>query len=177
MAKTKVKFAHDTEGGTKMSIQAKGNAPVATGMPRQPAPDVISNPRSGGAGYGMSGGAVNPSRAPVGSVRSKLAQNLLDSTDDDGVLDHIIKNGTARQDDSITGQLRTIVEGSVPIHPAMSSAPKAALPGRAASVPVPKAAAPKASAANAQYNADMAQATKSGAKATPGQVVVSTKLS
>jgi hypothetical protein len=175
MAKMK-KFSKDMKGGGPVQAKAAGDL-SATGMPRQPAPDVISAPRSGGAGYGMSGGAVNPSRVPVGAVRSKLAQNLLDSTDDDGVLDHIIKNGTARQDDSITGQLRTIVEGAVPIHPAMSSAPKAALPAVKYGAPAPMPAKPKASASNAKYNADMAAATKSGAKATPGQLAASTKLS
>jgi len=155
---------------------AKGNAP-ATGMPRQAAPDVISKPRAGGGGFGQNGGAANPSSAPIGAVRSQLGQNLLDSVDDDGVLDHIIKNGTARQDDSITGQLRNIVPGGVPIHPAMSSAPKAALPGGNSTAAAPKASKPKASAANAKYNDAMDRTTKAGAKASPGQLAASTKLS
>jgi hypothetical protein len=178
MAKTKVKFSHDVEGG-KMSVQAKakGNAP-ATGMPRQPAPDVISSVRAGSkAGYGMGGGVNNPSVAPVGAVRSQLGQNLLDSVDDDGVLDRIIKSGTARQDDAITGQLRTIAAGNVPIHPGMASAPKAAFPGGNSSAPAPKAGQPKASAANAKFNDAMARQNKAGAKATPGQLAASTKLS
>jgi hypothetical protein len=178
MAKTRVKFSKDTEGGSKMAVQAKGNAP-ATGMARTPAPDVISKPRGGTvAGYGMGGGANNPSSVEPGkAVRSLLGQNLLDSVDDDGVLDHIIQKGTARQDDSITGQLRNIAAGNVPVHPAMASAPKAAFPGGNSSASAPKAAAPKASAANKQFNDTMARANKAGAKATPGELAASTKLS
>jgi len=107
-------------------------------------------------------------------VRSQLGQNLLDSVDDDGVLDRIIQNGTARQDDSITGQLRNIAAGNVPIHPGMSSAPSAALPGGNKTAAAPKAATPKASVANKQFNDSR---PKAGGNATPGQVVASTKTS
>jgi hypothetical protein len=162
-----------------MSYQiAKGNSLTKTGMPRQPAPDVISRPRAGGGGYGQAGGAANPSSVEPGkAVRSQLGQNLLDSTDDDGVLDHIIQHGTARQDDAITSQLRTIAHGNVPIHPAMASAPKAAFPGGSSSATAPKASTPKPSAANKQFNDNLARTNKAGAMASPGQLAASTKLS
>jgi hypothetical protein len=92
---------------------AKGNAP-ATGMPKTPAPDQVTNIRSpGGSGYGQNG--VQPSSVEPGkSVLSPLAANLKSAVDDDGVLDRVIRDGTARQDETVTGQLRKIAAGNVP---------------------------------------------------------------
>ena len=110
-----------------MAVQAKakGNGP-ATGMQKTPAPDAISAPRSGsGQGHGSNGPVGNnPSVEPGKRVLSPLAQNLESSVDDDGCLNRIIREGTARQDDSITSQLRTIADGNVPDAFGMESARK-----------------------------------------------------
>jgi hypothetical protein len=75
---------------------------------------------------------VQPSSVEPGkAVRSPLAANLKSSVDDDGVLDRIIRDGTARQDESVTGQLRKIAAGNVPTHPAMKgAAPGPKVPGK-----------------------------------------------
>jgi hypothetical protein len=115
-----------------VQVKAKGNAP-ATGMPKTPAPDAISAPRRGaGQGYGANGPTGNnPSVEPGKSITSPLAANLKASVDDDGVLDRVIKQGTARQDDSVTGQLRKIADSNVPTHPHMSGAkPGPKVPGK-----------------------------------------------
>jgi hypothetical protein len=131
MAKTKVKFNHDVEGG-KMSVQAKakGDGPN-TGMPKTPAPDAISTPRSGaGQGYGANGPVGNsPSVEPGKRVLSPLAANLESSVDDDGVLAQVIAKGTARVDSEITSQLRKIADGNVPNHPYMKPANSGGAPG------------------------------------------------
>ena len=113
-----------------IQVKAKGDHP-ATGMPRPIAPDEVSHIRApGAAGYGMNGpqaSSVDPAKA----VLSPLAHNLKASVDDDGCLDRIIKEGTARQDDTVTGQLRKIASGNVPNHPAMSGASKGGtVPGK-----------------------------------------------
>ena len=100
---------------------AKGNAP-ATGMQKTPAPtrpappdavDTVRNPSA--QSYGENGPANNASRTNPGEfVESDLGKNMRASVDDDGVLDRIIRDGTAKQDDSVTGQLRTIAAGNVP---------------------------------------------------------------
>jgi hypothetical protein len=104
-----------TEGKTMAYKVAKGNAP-ATGIQKSVPPDAVSAPRSGGGqGYGANGPVGNsPSVAPGKSVISLLGANLKSSVDDDGVLDSVIKNGTARQDVNVTGQLRKIAAGNVP---------------------------------------------------------------
>jgi hypothetical protein len=117
-----------------MAVQtkAKGNAP-ATGMQKTPAPDAVSQPRSGaGQGYGANGPVGNsPSVAPGKAVISPLGANLKSSVDDDGVLDRIIRDGTARQDESVTGQLRKIAAGNVPTHPGATGAkPGPKVPGK-----------------------------------------------
>jgi len=120
--KTKVKPAHDVEAS------AKGNAP-ATGMPKQPAPrpvapDQISSIRKPSPqGYGMNGGAVNPSSIPPGAnVMSPMAANLKASSEDgEGVLDTIIAHGT-KLDTEITSQLRKIAPNNVPDAFGMESA-------------------------------------------------------
>lgn len=119
---------------------AKGNGP-ATGMQKTPAPDQISNPRAPGvAAYGESGGPNNPSSVPAGHrVISALGANLESSVSDDGVRDRIIREGTARQDDSVTGQLRDIAAKAPPDSFGMASArsrqpsypgPKETIPAR-----------------------------------------------
>jgi hypothetical protein len=89
---------------------AKGNGP-ATGMPKTPAPDEVTNIRAPSApGYGMNG--VQPSSVPPGkAVLSPLAANLKSSVTDDAI-DSVIANGTARND-KVTSQLRTIAAGNV----------------------------------------------------------------
>jgi hypothetical protein len=99
---------------------AKGNAPgagpVKTPAPKRPAaPDVISQARLGGDGYGQNSGRNNPSSVPAGSQKlSGLAANMKASVDDDGCLDRIIASGTARQDTSVTGQLRNVAAKAQP---------------------------------------------------------------
>ena len=58
---------------------------------------------------------------PASKPSPILARNLEASVDDDGALDRITREGTAKVDDSISGQLRTIAKGNVPDHPAMKS--------------------------------------------------------
>ena len=105
-----------------VQTNAKGNAPGG-GPIKTPAPDQISNVRSPGqAGAGQNGpqpSSVEPGKAS----RSQLAQNMVESVNDEGVLDYVIANGTARNE-GVTDQLRNIT-GNVPNHPAMSGASKA----------------------------------------------------
>lgn len=107
---------------------AKGNAPgagpVKTPSPTRPAaPDVISQARLGGDGYGQNSGRNNPSSIPPGAQKlSGLAANMKASVDDDGVLDHIIQHGTARNSDEVTSQLRSIASKGSPPHPFMKDA-------------------------------------------------------
>jgi hypothetical protein len=113
-----------------MAVQAKakGNGP-ATGMQKTPAPtrkappDAVTSIRAPTPqGYGENGPHANASRTNPGeTVESDLAMNLRESVDDDGALARIVKEGTAKVDDSISGQLRTIAKGNVPDHPAMKS--------------------------------------------------------
>jgi hypothetical protein len=98
-------IAHKKRGGKVKGFgNADGNAPN-TGAPgptpapvRPAAPDVISRPRAPiGAGYGMSGGAENPSSiAPGTKLESAMAANLRASVDDDGLLDRIQRQGSGR---------------------------------------------------------------------------------
>jgi hypothetical protein len=63
---------------------------------RTPAPDQVTTIRApGGQGYGENGSANPSSVAPGKTVRSQLAQNLLDSVDDPAI-DEVIAKGTAR---------------------------------------------------------------------------------
>jgi hypothetical protein len=96
-----------------IKVAAKGNgpntgAPGFTPAPRPVAPDVISNARAGGDGYGQNSGAKNPSSVPPGkSVTSPLGMNLKASSDDgENVLDHVIANGTRM--DSADFQTRAV---------------------------------------------------------------------
>jgi hypothetical protein len=119
-----------------MARQAEQN-PTAGKINKTPAPDEVTNPRSPtGQGYGMNGPHNNASSvAPGQRVISPLGQNLETSVDDGGALDRVIREGTARVDDSIGGQLRKIADGNVPDHPAMASARS-----RQPTYPGPKAA-------------------------------------
>jgi hypothetical protein len=129
-----------------MAVQAKapGNGP-ATGMPKTPAPDAISAPRSGnGQGYGSNGPVGNASSVEPGKrVLSPLAQNLESSVDDDGVLQTVINRG-ARMDDK-NFQSRVISDqGLAPAHGMKSRTANGGSPGDkvpskigASSAPVP----------------------------------------
>jgi len=120
MAKTKVKPAHDLAKGDGPNTASPGPTPAPT---RPIAPDVISAPRKAtAAGYGMNSDNGPVSLAPGTTRQSPLADNLRASVDDDGVLDRVQREGTARQDDSVTGQLRKIADGNVPNHPHMKPA-------------------------------------------------------
>jgi hypothetical protein len=101
---------------------AKGNAPN-TGSPGPTpapkarvvpqAPDQITFVRKPSpAGYGQNGpqpSSINPGQ----QMLSPMAANLKASSDDgEGVLDTVIARGTARQDESVTGQLRKIADSA-----------------------------------------------------------------
>ncbi len=110
-----------------VQVKAKGNGP-ATGMQKTPAPtrpaapdEVTAIRAPTRAGLGMNGDTSRSNTNPGEQVKSILARNLEASVDDDGALDRIVREGTARVDDTITGQLRTIAKGNVPDHPAMKS--------------------------------------------------------
>jgi hypothetical protein len=118
-----------TSGGGAPTVNATGNAPNTgapgpTPAPTRPlAPDLISRIRDPqeGARYGQNSGAENPSSIDPGQqLLSPLAANLKSSVHDDAI-DRVIAEGTARQDDFITGQLRAISDKNVPNHPAMKS--------------------------------------------------------
>jgi hypothetical protein len=111
-------------GKVKGFAPADGNAPD-TGMPVTPAPtkklapDVISAPKNPASvgGYGMNAsGLANPSSIPPGTrLNSKMADVLAEGQDDgEGALETIVREGTSKRDDMITGQLRKIAEGNVP---------------------------------------------------------------
>jgi hypothetical protein len=120
MAKTRVKPAHDIAKGNAPDTGSPGPTPAPT---RPAAPDVISAPRRAtAAGYGMNSDSGPVSLSPGMTRQSPLADNLRASVDDDGVLDRVQRQGTARVDDSITSQLRSIGDKNVPDHPAMASA-------------------------------------------------------
>jgi hypothetical protein len=120
MAKTRVKPAHDIAKGNAPDTGSPGPTPAPT---RPAAPDVISRPRAATpAGYGMNSDAGPVSVAPGTTRQSPLADNLRASVDDDGVLDRVQREGTARRDDSITSQLRSIGDKNVPDHPHMKPA-------------------------------------------------------
>jgi hypothetical protein len=96
-------IVHKHKGG-KVKGAAPGDAPNTgapgfTPPPTKPvAPDVISRPRAPiGAGYGMSGGAENPSSINAGTkLESPMASNLRASVDDDGLLDRLQRQGSTR---------------------------------------------------------------------------------
>jgi hypothetical protein len=108
------KSKHKSRKEYKMAVQAKakGNGP-ATGMPKTPAPDAISAPRSGnGQGYGSNGPVGNsPSVEPGKRALSPLAQNLESSVDDDGVQAHVIARGAGMSPDF---QTRAICDKGYP---------------------------------------------------------------
>ncbi len=98
-------IAHKQHHGGKVKGAAPGDAPNTgapgfTPAPTKPvSPDVISRPRSPiGAGYGMSGGAENPSSiAPgYGGPQTQLGKNLEASVDDDGLLARIRRMGVGK---------------------------------------------------------------------------------
>ena len=103
----------------QVQTNAKGAAdpnagPAVTPAPTRPAkaaaPDLIGTPRrqqNVGNSYGLRGYAGASSANPGEMVRSQLAENLKSSVQDDAI-DVVIARGTAKQDASITGQLRSI---------------------------------------------------------------------
>ena len=121
MARTVVKPAKDNASGSDTGMPKT----IAPTRPARLGPDVISTPRlpRGGSAYGQNQFAGRSSTSPGEMVRSPLAQSIKDASErgSDAVLDHIIEHGTAKQDDSVTGQLRKIADGNVPIHPGMRS--------------------------------------------------------
>ena len=115
--------AHDVKGGgenTGMPVSLPPTKPAPTW------PDVISTPRNPrlGSGIGMNQYAGRSSLDPGEMSRSPLATSIKNASErgSDAVLDTIVERGTARQDDSITGQLRDIAPRNVPTHPHMSGA-------------------------------------------------------
>ncbi len=97
-------IVHKQHHGGKVKGAAPGDAPNTgapgfTPPPTKPvAPDVITHPRAPVmAGFGMSGGAENPSSINPGSkLESPLASNLRASVDDDGLLDRIQRMGVGK---------------------------------------------------------------------------------
>jgi hypothetical protein len=145
MAKTKVKFSHDVEGGGKMARQVE-QQPTAGKINRTPAPDQISMPRHpSAAGSGMNNDPNASSIEPGKRVVSPLGQNLETSVDDKGALDAVISKGTARIDSAISGQLRDIAAGNVPAAHGMVRQ-QADYPGIAKAIPASPSSASSAPA-------------------------------
>jgi len=112
------KHGGKVKGAGDLPATAAGD-PSATGMPKSVAPDVISAPRASKSGYGQNGWARASSLTPFDDSNdgvSPLAANIKEAGErgSDAVLDHVITNGTARQDSSITSQLRDISSKNVP---------------------------------------------------------------
>jgi hypothetical protein len=105
-----------------MARQAE-QQPTAGKINRTPAPDEISHVRNpSAAGSGQNNDPNASSVAPGKRVVSPLGQNLETSVDDGGALARVIREGTARVDDSISGQLRKIADSAVPDAYGMESA-------------------------------------------------------
>jgi hypothetical protein len=141
MAKTRVKPAHDIAKGNAPNTGAPGPTPAPT---RPSAPDVISAPRKGtAAGYGMNSDAGPVAIAPGATRQSPLADNLRASVDDDGVLDRVQRDGTARP--APDWQTRTVSDKGNPAAHGMASrqsnsgSPGGTIPAKigASSAPVP----------------------------------------
>lgn len=96
--------------------------------PKAPTPKPTPAPLTKETAYGRTNYGANASMFPSSidpgtTVTSPLADNLRQSSDDgEGALDRVIREGTARVDDSITSQLRSIADKNVPDHPAMKGA-------------------------------------------------------
>jgi hypothetical protein len=123
----KAKIDMKKHGG---KVKGAGDAPgdaAATGMPKSAAPDVISAPRASKSGYGQNGFARASALTPFDDSNngvSPLAANMKEAGErgSDAVLDRVITQGTARVDDSISGQLRDIAPNNVPDAFGMGSA-------------------------------------------------------
>lgn len=104
------------KGADEFPRTAEGNAPN-TGMPRSPAPDVISTPRASKSGYGMNSWAGPSSLTPMDDSNkgvSPMAANLKTSGErgSDAVLDAVIREGVgAGSIDPMTGDVVTMAEG------------------------------------------------------------------
>ena len=103
----------------KIQEAARGNSGTTAGPVKTPAPDEVTNVRSSHPSYGMNNYPGASSVDPGNRVLSPLGANLESSVDDDGVLQHVIEKGTARNDDEITSQLRDIPR-TFPDHPHMT---------------------------------------------------------
>lgn len=101
---------------------APGATPAPTKRVVPQAPDQVTfvrKPSPNGAGQnGPQAVSLNPGQSSI----SPLGANMKASVDDDGVLDHIIQHGTARNSDEVTSQLRSIASRNVPNHPFMRDA-------------------------------------------------------
>ena len=105
---------------------AKGNA-APTGTPKSKAPtkvkgpDVISQARLGGDGYGQNSGTSNPSAIAPGEQKvSAMGASIKAAQDDgEGVLDTIIAKGVHMD---LGWQTRDIGSKNVPTHPGTSGA-------------------------------------------------------
>lgn len=133
MAKTKVKFNHDVEGGGKMARQAE-QQPTAGKINKTPPPNQIATPRHPtAAGSGMNNDPNPSSIEPGRRVVSPLGQNLETSVSEGGALDAVISKGTARVDNAISDQLRTITGAPPPAHGMVRQ--QADYPGIAKAIP------------------------------------------
>lgn len=108
----------------QVTTNAKGDAPDTASPGPTPAPkarvvpsapDEISMVRHPTPnGYAMNGpqpSSINPGQ----QMLSPMAANLKASSDDgEGVLDAVIAKGTARNDDRVTSQLRSIADKAQP---------------------------------------------------------------
>jgi hypothetical protein len=113
-------------GQRPITKPAPGNAPNTgspgfTPAPKYQTPD-LEEVRVFTPGYGTNNDGGPSSVAPGKTRTSGLADELKRFAQNDGELDRVISEGTARRDDSITGQLRAIADKKVPTHPHMSGA-------------------------------------------------------
>jgi hypothetical protein len=112
-----------TAKGDAANTGAPGPTPAPKAKPQPP--DQISKVRAptNAGGYGLNGFVGRSSLNPGEQLLSPMAESLKAASDDgESVLDTVVAKGTARQDTSITSQLRTIAAGNVPDHSSMGSA-------------------------------------------------------
>jgi hypothetical protein len=111
--------------------------PTAGKINRTPPPNQIAMPRHPtAAGSGMNNDPNASSIEPGKRVISPLGSNLETSVDDKGALDAVISKGTARVDNAISDQLRSInAAGNVALAHGMVRQ-QADYPGIAKAIPV-----------------------------------------
>ncbi len=114
-------------GQRPVTKPAAGNAkntgaPGPTPAPLSEASLALAKDRSmGRENYGSNAYDGKVYADPGKTTTSPLADELKTFAQTDGELDRVIAKGTARQDESITGQLRKIADGNVPNHPHMNT--------------------------------------------------------